>query len=69
MTPNDFLVDYIGLTIDCDETVQVLASAIDTTGDGRISIGAFHTHQVYQQIDTAQSILIKKVAMSQFANI
>ena len=39
MSPNDFLVNYLGLPIDCDDTVKILASAIDTTGDGRISKG------------------------------
>jgi solute carrier family 25 aspartate/glutamate transporter 12/13 len=45
MTPSDFLVRYLGLPIACEETVALLASAIDTTGDGRISRGEFYAFE------------------------
>ena len=45
MTPSDFLVEYLGLPIKCEETVALLASAIDTTGDGRISRGEFYAFE------------------------
>lgn len=41
MTPRDFLVSYVGLPVECEETIKVLSSAIDTTGDGRICYNEF----------------------------
>ena len=41
MSPKNFLVDYVGLPLECEETVKLLSSAIDTTGDGRISYTEF----------------------------
>merc|ERR1711892_599700 len=41
MSPKNFLVDYVGLPLECDETIKLLSSAIDTTGDGRISYNEF----------------------------
>ena len=41
MSPKNFLVDYVGLPLDCEETIKLLSSAIDTTGDGRISYNEF----------------------------
>jgi len=41
MTPKDFLVDYVGLPVECEETINVLSCAIDTTGDGRICYNEF----------------------------